>query len=129
LMDLHHITPRKKTFKSKLAEGKPWLQSLRMKKGLIYVNFLPRGTTILTLPGSPMLPSYRRWIKVTTWQDTDLFIKLLKKLLVKAWQWRDTALAPKAMGKKAGTDCWQRKWYFPFNTAFRTAGKPTQPHI
>lgn len=48
LMDLHHTTPRKKTFKRKLAEGKPWLQSLGIKKGVIFVNFLPRGTTILS---------------------------------------------------------------------------------
>jgi len=91
LMDLHHTTPRKKIFKSKLAEGKQWLQSLEIKKGVIFVNFLPTGTTILSFSWSPMLPNYRRWIKVTTWQDTDLFIKLLNKLLVnksilKAWQ-------------------------------------------
>jgi len=91
LMDLHHKTPRKKTFKRKLAEGKPWLQSLGIKKGVIFVNFLPTGITILSFSGIPMLPSYRRWIKVTKWQDRDLFNKLLNKLLVsksiiKAWQ-------------------------------------------
>jgi hypothetical protein len=91
IMGLHHTTPRKKTFKSKLAEGKPWLQSLGIKQGVVFVNFLLRGTTILSFSGSPMLPSYRRWIIVTTWQDTDLVIKLLNKLLVsksilKAWQ-------------------------------------------
>ena len=81
-MDLHHTTPRKMTFKSILAEGKPWLQSLGIKKVVIFVNFLPRGMTNLSFSGRPMLPSYRKWIKVTTWQDTDLFIKLLNKLLV-----------------------------------------------
>jgi hypothetical protein len=91
LMDLHHTTPRKKTFNCKLAEGKPWLQSLGIKQGVIFVSFLPRGTTILSFSGSPTLPSYRKWIKVTTWHDTELFIKLLNKLLVsktilKAWQ-------------------------------------------
>jgi hypothetical protein len=90
-MELHHTTPRKKTLKSNLAVGKPWLQSLGIKQGVIFVNVLPSGTTILSFSESPMLPSYRRWIKVTTCQDTDLFIKLLNKLLVcksilKAWQ-------------------------------------------
>jgi hypothetical protein len=56
LMDLHHTTPKKKTFKSKLAEGKPWLQSLGIKQGVIFVNFLPKGTTILSFSGSSMLP-------------------------------------------------------------------------
>jgi len=65
-MELHHTTPRKKTLKSNLAEGKPWLQSLGIKQGVIFVNFLPSGTTILSLSESPMLPSYRRWLKVTT---------------------------------------------------------------
>jgi hypothetical protein len=46
LMDLHHTTPRKKTFKSKLAEGKSWLQSLGIKKDVIFVNFLPRATAV-----------------------------------------------------------------------------------
>jgi hypothetical protein len=56
-MELHHTTPRKKTLKSNLAEGKPWLQSLGIKQGVIFVNFLPSGTTILSLSESPILPS------------------------------------------------------------------------
>jgi hypothetical protein len=58
LMDLHHTTPWKKTFKRKLAEGKPWLQSMVIKKKVFLSTSCLESQTILSFSGSPMLPSY-----------------------------------------------------------------------
>jgi hypothetical protein len=56
LMDLHHTTPRKKTFKSKLAEGKPRLQSLGIKKGVFLSTSCLQGQPFYHSLGFPCSP-------------------------------------------------------------------------